>query len=126
MNQDTQDTSVVTNVPDKDARNWGMICHLIAFSGFVIPFGNLLGPLIVWAIKKDDHPFIDDQGKEAMNFQLTMTLCSIVAFLLIFVIIGIFLLVMICIFVVIMIIVASMKANDGVYYRYPLTIRFFK
>jgi uncharacterized Tic20 family protein len=117
------DTAIV--VP-KDARNWGMICHLVAFSGFVIPFAHVLGPLIVWAIKKDDHPFIDDQGKEAMNFQLSMTIYSIVAFLLIFVVIGVFLLIALCVFVVVMIIVASIKANEGVYYRYPLTIRFFK
>ncbi len=61
-----------------------------------------------------------------MNFQLSMTIYSIVAFLLIFIVIGIFLLIALCVFVVVMIIVASIKANEGVYYRYPLTIRFFK
>jgi len=125
MSEQIESMNTATVVP-KDARNWGMICHLVAFSGFVIPFGHILGPLIVWAIKKDDHPFIDDQGKEAMNFQLSMTIYSIVAFLLIFIVIGIFLLIALCVFVVVMIIVASIKANEGVYYRYPLTIRFFK
>lgn len=125
MSRPLEAMNTVTEVP-KDARNWGMICHLAGFAGFVIPFGHILGPLIVWAIKKDEHPFIDDQGKEAMNFQLSMTIYSIVAILLVFVVIGIFLLIALCVFVVIMIIIASIKANDGVYYRYPLTIRFFK
>ena len=113
-------------VPDKDARNWGMICHLAGLCGFIIPFGNVLGPLMVWAIKKDDHPFIDDQGKEALNFQLTITICIIVSAILIVVIIGLFLVSIVCLYTIFMIIIASIKANDGDYYRYPLTIRFFK
>lgn len=120
------DITVVTTVPGKDARNWGMICHLAALSGYIVPFGNVFGPLIVWAIKKDDDPFIDDQGKEAINFQLTMTLCFLVSIILAFVIIGFLLLGILSVFVLIMIIIASIKANDGVYYRYPLAIRFFK
>lgn len=125
MNQDIQSTGNVSDV-SKDARNWGMICHLVALSGFIIPFGNVLGPLIVWAIKKDDDRFIDDQGKEAINFQLTMTLAFFVSFFLIFILIGFFLLAALCIFVLVITVVAAMKANEGVYYRYPLTIRFFK
>ena len=58
------------NSPGKDARNWGMTCHLSALSGYFIPLGNLLGPLIIWAIKKDEFTFVDQQGKEAINFQL--------------------------------------------------------
>lgn len=125
MNQDSQET-MLAGTPGKDARNWGMICHLSALAGYLIPFGNILGPLIVWAIKKDDDPFIDDQGKEALNFQLTMTILFIIAFLLMFVIIGIPLFAALAVFVLIMIIIASIKANDGIYYRYPMTIRFFK
>jgi len=122
----SQDIQATTGVPDKDARTWGMICHLAALSGYIIPLGNILGPLVVWVIKKDDHPFINDQGKEALNFHLTMTLCFIVSFLLLFVVIGLLLLVVLCVYVLIMIIVASIKANEGIYYRYPLTIRFFR
>lgn len=121
-----QETNTIVQVPEKDARNWAMICHLAALSGYVIPFGNLLGPLIVWAIKKDEHPFIDDQGKEALNFQLTMTLVAIGCIVLMFVLIGFLLIGALVVFTLIMIIIASIKANEGVYYRYPLTIRFFK
>jgi len=122
MNQEIETSGNI----DKDARTWAMICHLMALSGYVLPFGNILGPLIVWAIKKDEHPFVDDQGKEAINFQLTMTLAFIVACLLIFVLIGVPLLVALAIFDLVMIVVAAVKANDGNRYRYPATIRFFK
>jgi len=126
MANDTESDSNIVEKPDKDARNWAMICHLSGLTGFVIPFGNVLGPLIVWAIKKDDHHFIDDQGKEALNFQLTMTLCLIASAIMIIVLVGILLISVLCIYILFMIIIASIKANDGIYYRYPLTIRFFK
>lgn len=122
MNQELETTM---QTPDKDARTWAMICHLMALCGYVIPFGNILGPLIVWAIKKDEHEFINDQGKEAINFQLTMIIAFIISCLLIFVIIGIPLLAAVAIFDLVMIVVAAIKANDGIRYRYPLTIRFF-
>ena len=113
---------VVHDVPDKDARTLGMLCHLLALTAFIgIPFGNIIGPLIIWAIKKDEHPFVDDQGKESLNFQITMTIAFIVGFLLVFVVIGIPFLIALGIFDLVMIIVASIKANDGVIYRYPLT-----
>lgn len=127
MNQKTEvvDTSTVSDTPDKDARTWAMVCHLIAFSGYIIPFGNLLGPLVVWVIKKDEHPFIDDQGKEAVNFQLTMTIAYITSIILIFVLIGFLLLAILCIYSIVMVIIASIKSYEGESYRYPLTIRFF-
>ena len=124
MNDDI--TQVAGEKPDKDARTWAMICHLIALSGFVVPFGNLLGPLIVWAIKRDEHPFIDDQGKEAINFQLTMTIAFAISIILLFIFIGILLIVILCVYSIIMIVIAAMKANEGEPYRYPCTIHFFK
>lgn len=126
INQDMISSQTDKPLPDKDARNWGMICHLSAFFGCVIPFGNVLGPLIVWSIKKSDHPFIDDQGLEALNFQLTVALCLIASFILIVMVVGIILIPVITIYALIMTIVASIKANEGEYYRYPVTIRFFK
>jgi hypothetical protein len=112
--------------PDKDARTWAMLCHLTALSGFCFPFGHVLGPLIVWAIKRESDPFIDDQGKEALNFQLTMTIAIFVALVLVFVVIGFLLLAVLAVFNIVLIIMASVAANEGRAYRYPLTIRFFK
>ncbi|MEE8321555.1 MAG: DUF4870 domain-containing protein [Gammaproteobacteria bacterium] len=118
--------SEATGVPDKDERMWGMLCHLIAFSGFVVPFGSLLGPLIIWLIKKDEMPFVDDQGKESLNFQLTMLIAFIISIILIVVVIGILLLGVLCIYEIVVLIIATIKANEGVRYRYPYTIRFIK
>lgn len=112
---------------EKQSRLWGMLCHLSALAGFIgIPFGNILGPLIIWLIKKNDFPFVDQQGKEALNFQISLTIYGIVAALLIFVVIGIFLLIGLGVFGLIMVIIASIKANQGESYRYPITIRIIK
>ena len=106
--------------PDKDARMWGMLCHLTAlFAGFV-------GPLIVWLIKKDEIPFVDDQGKEALNFQITVAIAVFVSFLLCFVVIGFLLLPVVGIGALVLTIIAAVKANGGEAYRYPITIRFIK
>jgi len=103
-----------------------MLCHLIAFSGYLVPFGSVLGPLIIWMIKKDEMPFVDDQGKESLNFQLTMLIAMIVSIILMFVLIGFVLIGVIIIYQIVVIIIASIKANEGVRYRYPYTIRFIK
>ena len=110
----------------KDERTWGMLCHLIAFSGVIIPFGNIIGPLVIWLIKKDEMPFVNDQGKESLNFQITIFIAILVGVLLTFVLIGIPFLIVLSIFWLVVVIMASIKANDGVAYRYPYAIRFLK
>ncbi len=55
---------------EKDARTWAMLCHIGAFAGYIIPFGHIIAPLVIWLIKKDESPFVDDQGKESLNFQI--------------------------------------------------------
>jgi uncharacterized Tic20 family protein len=107
-----------------DERMWGMLCHLSSLSGSVIPFGNIIGPLIVWMIKKDEYAFVDDQGKESVNFQISVTVYFVASIVLSFVIIGIPFLIAVPIFGLVMSIIAAVKANGGEYYRYPLTIRF--
>jgi uncharacterized Tic20 family protein len=112
---------------DREVRKWAMLCHLSALVGLLgNGIGFVLGPLVVWLIKKEDHPFIDQQGKEALNFQITMLLAAFVSALLILVLIGIFLLVAVGILMVVLPIVGAVKANDGEPYRYPLAIRFLK
>ena len=110
----------------REERNWGMYCHLAAFAGFIIPFGNIIGPLIIWLTKREDFPSIDRQGKEALNFQITMTIYFIVAFLLVFVLIGIVLVPALIVAQIIFITLAAMKAQDGGFYHYPFTIHFLK
>ena len=107
-------------------RMWGMLCHLSAFAAFIIPFGSLIGPFIVWMIKKDEMPFVNDQGKESLNFQISILIYSIVAALLIFIVIGIFLLIAVAIADIVFVIIASIAANKGESYRYPMTLRLIK
>jgi uncharacterized Tic20 family protein len=111
----------------KDERLWGMLCHLAALSAMLgVPFGNIIGPLVVWLIKRQEMPWVDAHGKESLNFQISLTIYSIGAFILAFVLIGFFILIAIMIFGLVMVIIASIKANDGEMYRYPLTIRIIK
>jgi len=114
------------HIPEKEERTWGMFCHLIVFTGYIIPFASIIGPLVIWIIKRDEMPFVEDQGKESLNFQITMMLAVIASVLLMFVLIGFVLIFVVLIFQFIVIIIASIKANEGVYYRYPLNIRFIK
>jgi len=109
-----------------DAKTWASICHFIGFVGFVLPFGNIAGPLLVWLIKRHEYEFVDDQGKEALNFQITMAIAIIVAAISMCILIGIVLLPAVLLFDVFSIVVASIKASNGERYRYPLTLRLVK
>jgi uncharacterized Tic20 family protein len=111
---------------EKDARMWAMLCHLGALGGYIIPFGHIIAPLVIWLIKKDESLLVDDQGKESLNFQISITVYAFVAIVLTAIIIGFILLPAVVIFDLIMIIVAAVKANSGEKYRYPLCIRFIK
>jgi hypothetical protein len=134
-----QPVTVTPVAAANSTRSWEVLCHLSSllglFFGFVwIPCLNILGPLIVWLVKKGDSTGVDAHGKESINFHLSWTLYAIVSFILLFAsIIGIILipfwLMAVYAEIVVMIIltiVAAVKASNGVLYRYPLTIRFLK
>ena len=106
--------------PDEDSKNMGMLCHLLAI---VMPF---LGPLIIWIMKKDSSPFVNDQGKEALNFQITMFIIAFVVALTCLVGIGVFLMPFVGIANVVFCIMAGLEARKGVAYRYPFAIRLIK
>lgn len=114
------------SVPSKEARQWAMFCHFSAFFGLAIPFGNLLGPLIVWQLKKDFDPFVDAQGKEALNFQISVSMAALLCFLLMVVVIGFPLLALVGITALVLTIIAGIKANEGQAYRYPFSWRLIK
>lgn len=107
---------------NREAQQWGMFAHLSALVGFVIPFGNVIGPLVIWQLKKD-IPFVADQGKEALNFQITVTIAAAICFLLMFIFIGALLLPVVGIAALVFAIIAGVKANSGEWYRYPYTFR---
>jgi len=121
-----EDTPLSTE-EDKQARIWGMLCHLTALLGMIgIPLGNVLGPLIIWLVKKNTYPFVNEQGRESLNFQLSMTIYAIAAALLIFVKIGMPLLLLVAGINFILIIIASIRAFNGETYTYPLAIRLIR
>ena len=117
---------------------WGMLGHLSALAGIPFPIvGNIVGPLIVWQLKKDTLPFAAEEAKEALNFNISWSIWSlllgVVPFILIITIVGILLvpLVVIAAFAVAVIwvvfmVVGGLRANEGRPYRYPLTVRFIK
>ena len=111
---------------DMQERQWALICHLSALSGYVIPFGNLIVPIIIWSMKKEEMPMVDEHGKEVINFQISMTIWMIIAGVLIFVLIGIPLLIVLAILQVVFVIIGAVKADSGQLYKYPMTIQFIK
>ena len=111
---------------NSDERMWAMLTHLSALTGLFTVIGSLAAPLIVWQIQKDKSAFVDYHGKEAVNFNITMAIAAGVSFLLFLLLIGFVLVWLVGAVWLIFTIVAAIKANNGEYYRYPVTIRFIK
>ncbi len=124
--------------PTAEERQWAMFAHLSALvggiltSGWAGSIGCFIGPLIIWLVKKDTMPFVDDQAKEALNFNITVGIVFFALFLLALLTLGIGLVVSIPLWIIIGIawlvftIIAAIKANEGVAYRYPFTLRLIK
>ena len=104
----------------QDAKNLAMLCHLLGL------ITNFLGPLILWLLKKDDDAFIDSNGKEALNFQLTVLFGMIASGILTFLCIGALLMPVIMVLDIVFSIIACVKASKGEDYRYPLCVRLVK
>ena len=115
--------------PDKDARMWAMFCHLSGLAVFTsVPFANVIAPLIIWQVKKDEHPYVDRHGKEALNFQISMAIYGLVVFISGFATCGLTWLAGLPLLLadLVVIIIAGVKANNNEPFEYPLCIRFFK
>jgi len=109
-----------------DEKQMAMWIHLSAFAGFIIPFGNIIAPLIIWLTNKEKSAYVDTQGKEALNFQITIAIAFVVSMILTLIVIGIFLAIAVALFNVIMIIIAAIKVSKGEEFKYPFCIRFIK
>jgi len=134
---DTTTPNVESQAPlpatqSSEERTWALIGHLSAFSAFITGIGCIVGPLIVWLVKRDTMPFAADQAKEALNFNITLAIafCALVLFSIITLGIGVLLAWPIgaVLFVAwfVLTIIAAIKANEGVAYRYPFTLRLVK
>lgn len=111
---------------NKDEQTMGMLCHLTALAKYLIPFGHIIGPLVIWMLKRQEMPFVESEGKESLNFQISMTIYALLAGISILLLVGILLLPAVLIFDFVFIIIASIEAANGKSYRYPLCIRFIK
>ena len=127
-----------SGAPSAEERQWALFAHLSALVGGIVTsgwagsIGCFIGPLIIWMVKKDTMPFVNDQAKEALNFNITVAILFLALFLLALLTLGIGLIVAIPLWIIIGIawlvftIIAAMKANAGEAYRYPLTLRLIK
>ncbi len=117
------ESSIDDEVSSHD-RTWGILVHATAFVGLVVPFGNIIAPLIIWALKKEESPFVDANGKQAINFQITWTILLIAAAISIVLVIGLVLVPIVALAWVILVCVAIVKTSNDEVYEYPLTIEF--
>jgi len=121
----------ITGEVPRDARTWAMLCHLSSVTGLspLLPVvGAVVGPLIIWQLKRDEFDFVDEQGRRAVNFQISMLLYALVGLFLCLPF-SILMPLVICAVVIIdliFLVIAAVKANNGEHYRCPLTIRFLR
>ncbi len=142
---DTDETTASTpppppppaGAPSAEERQWAMFSHLSALAGGLLTsaiggWGFFIGPLVIWLMKKDTMPFVADQAKEALNFNITVSAIFLILLLLTIFTLGIGALLTVPIMLVVgigalvLIVMASIKANEGVAYRYPFTLRLIK
>jgi len=125
-------TEILTHAsPTREERTWALIAHLGGPAGLLLSAG-LLGfvvPLVVWLARRDDSEFVADQGKEALNFQLTLLFLHLLAWLFVLLTLGVGLLLAWPFFLLLWLvglvvgIVAGLRSYEGARYRYPLTLR---
>ena len=107
-------------------RNWAMFCHIAAFAGYFIPFGGIIGPLVIWLSKRDESTWVNENGKASLNFQFSMLLYILLTIPLCFIIIGFPIIAVLLLLRIIFIVIASVRASKGEEFRYPLAIPFIQ
>jgi uncharacterized Tic20 family protein len=120
--QDQQGEYLPVAGPTQDERNWAMLCHLCIIGQMFIPI-LVIGPLLIWLVKGDQMPFVKEQGKEAINFQITLFLVGLVGWVLVWILIGWLVLGLLWVYAIVAGIIATMKVKEGVPYRYGLNLR---
>lgn len=112
---------------NKDENTLGIVSHLLGFAGLIVPVGgNIIGPLVLWLIKRAESPYLDAVGKEVVNFNISFTIYAAIAFLTVFAFIGFLLLPAVGVVWLVLTVIGAIKASEGKIYRYPLTIRMIK
>lgn len=140
------------NTLKSEEKTWGALTHILGLAGGVVPFGNVFGPLIMWQLKRNESRFVDENGKSALNFQISFTIYMMALLILFFalffssivsasadggssaseaaipiaVILFIILFAILAVAQLALMIIGTIKASNGEVYRYPLSIRFVK
>jgi len=115
-----------TGAMDQEIRNAAVAAHLSNFAGLIVPFGSIIGPLAVWLTRRDRDPFIDQAGREALNFGISIAVYGSVVLVAALMLVGIPLLIVGVIAWVVLASLAAVKASQGQTYRYPLTLRLVR
>lgn len=110
--------------PTESERTYAMFTHLAGFLSYVVGPLAIAGPIVMWLIRKDESAYVNDHGREAVNFNISIWLYFAIAGVLVFACIGWALLPALVVFNVVTVIIAAVRANGGAFYRYPITIRF--
>ncbi len=118
-------SEVSSEVPQSE-RDLAMLCHLLSLSGYVVPMAGIVAPLVLWLLKREEMPFLDQHGKEVMNFQISMLIYSVVAAILAFAIVGFFLLLGLVVLHIVVTIQGAVAAREGRTFDYPFTLRLIE
>ena len=109
-----------------EINQWAMFVHLSLYCGFIIPLAGLIVPIVLWQMKKDIWPLIDQHGKNVVNWIISVVIYSIVCFILTFVVIGAFGFIALAIVALIFPLIGGLKANNGELWSYPLSLKILK
>lgn len=113
--------------PGESERTWGMLAHLSAFAGFLLPLaGIVIGPLVVWLAKRDRSAFVAAHAREALNFNITVLCGALVCLVLALVLIGVLLAAALFIAWLVLTLVAAIRASEGEPYSYPFSLRLVR
>ena len=112
--------------PNREANQWGMFIHFSVFAGFVVPFAGLVLPIVLWQIKKDQFPICDQHGKVVVNWIISAFIYSLICLVLTLILIGALGFIALGLATIVFAVIGGIKANEGIVWEYPLTIKFLK
>jgi uncharacterized Tic20 family protein len=121
-----QSNEIIPTPPTKEERNWAVVLHLSVLAGIFIPWGGFIIPFGIWLIKKQDSSFIDRQGREVINFLITVTIAGLVGAILSIILVGFAILALLVVAVFLLTILSAIKVSDGEDYRYPFILRLIR
>jgi len=115
---------LIDDAADSGERTYATFLHLSLLGHLIFPLAIIFAPLVLWLIKRKESPFIDDHGREAINFQISLLIYMLASGILVICGVGIVLIPLVYVLGLVGMVMAGIAANKGHYYRYPATLRF--